>query len=74
MRGGPGPTWGIYAGVITPYADYVPKCEDGGTQGQIEGGSSFALRNRGRPHGERPLPELSQSVTDVVAYDAVYNK
>ena len=36
---------GIYAGVITPYADYVPECEDGGTQGEIEGGSSFALRN-----------------------------
>ena len=36
MRGGPGPTWGIYAGVITPYADYVPECEDGGTQGEIE--------------------------------------
>ena len=63
---------GVYAGVFTPYADYVPECEDGGTQGEIEGGSSFALRNRGRP--PRAPPSGAESVGDVVAYDAVYNK
>ena len=62
MRGGPGPTWGIYAGVITPYADYAPECEDGGTQDEIEGGSSFAFGATEDGLRERPLPELSQSV------------
>ena len=65
VRGGPGPTWGVYAGVVTPYADYVPECEDGGTQGEIEGGSSFALRNLCATEDglrEQPIPGLSQSV------------
>ena len=56
MRGGPGPTWGIYAGVITPYADYVPECEDGGTQGEIEGGSVHLLCATEAGLRERPLP------------------
>ena len=72
MRGGLGPTWGIYAGVITPHVDYVPECEDGGTQGEIEGGSPFAMRNRRRPL--RAPPSGFELVGDVVAYDAVHNK
>ena len=72
MRGGPGPTWGIYAGVITPYVDYVSECGNGGTQGEIEGGSPYAMRNRGRL--QRAPPSGAESVGDVVAYDAVYNK
>ena len=58
---------------LTPYADYVPECEDGGTQGEIEGGSSFALRDGGRPP-RAPPQSGAESVGDVVAFVAVYNK
>ena len=64
VRGGPGPTWGIYAGVITPYPDMLIMCPNVKMVALRLKLKADLLSLCATEDGlrEHPIPGLSQSV------------